>query len=105
PAFMLLFKKIHKHYDEACLLTRLPPAPPSELSLNHAVVVPIARVDRPAVKALEYARTLSPQVTAVHVAVDDAGAQAVERAWAVWGHGVPLVVIDSPYRSLTRPLL
>lgn len=105
PAFVMLFKKIHQHYDDACILTRLPQTPPRNLALNHVVVVPIARVDRPSVKALEYARTLSAQVTAVHVAVDDAGAEAVEQQWLTWGQGVPLVVIDSPYRSLTRPLL
>jgi amino acid transporter len=105
PAIIVLFKKIHKHYDEACVLTRLPVTPPANLTLNHAVVVPIARVDRPSVKALEYARALSPQVTAVHVAVDDAGAEQVEQEWLTWGQGVPLVVVDSPYRSLTRPLL
>jgi hypothetical protein len=105
PVIILLFKKIHQHYDEARALTRLPSMAPSHRSFIHAVVVPIARIDRPAVRALEYARALSPQVTAVHVAIDDACAEEVERKWLIWGQGVSLVIVDSPYRSLTRPLL
>jgi hypothetical protein len=69
------------------------------------VVVPIARLNRPAIQALRYARALSDDVTAVHVATDAAKADEIEQAWAIWGNGVPLTIVESPYRSLTRPLL
>jgi amino acid transporter len=105
PAFIFLFKKIHQHYDEACIMTRLPDRPEPGRQMQHAIVVPIARLDRPSVRALNYARSLAPNVTAVHVAVDDKHALDLEEKWQVWGQGTPLVVVDSPYRTLTRPLL
>jgi len=106
PAFIFLFKKIHQHYDEACVMTALPPRPdPNGGRIQHSIVVPIARLDRPAVRALNYARGLAPSVTAVHISVDERHAADLEQKWETWGQGIPLVVVDSPYRTLTRPLL
>ena len=41
----------------------------------------------------------------MHVSTDPAEAEKVLRKWEVWGEGVRLVVIDSPYRLLLEPLL
>jgi hypothetical protein len=55
--------------------------------------------------ALRYARSLSDDVTAVHVAMDPAEAEKLEQKWEQWGEGVRLVILDSPYRLLLEPLL
>src|SRR5207302_11324850 len=81
------------------------PTPAQERPLHNVGVVPTARRTRPAVQALRYAQSLSPEVTAVPVATDPDKADEIEKAWAVWGRGVPLTIVESPYRSLTRPLL
>jgi hypothetical protein len=88
-------------------VTELTPSVEEEIEnpLKHVVVVPISRLNRPTIRALKYAASLSPHVTAVHVADNAVKAAEIEQSWAVWGHGIPLVIIDSPYRSLTRPLL
>jgi hypothetical protein len=54
---------------------------------------------------LRYAQALSNDVTAVHVATDVPRADEIEAAWPTWGRGVPLTIVESPYRSLTKPLL
>jgi amino acid transporter len=107
PLFIWLLLTIKGHYVEAERDTRLPtfPDPLAEKPLRNVVVVPIARLNRPAVQALRYAQALSPDVTAVHVATDPVKADEIEAAWAKWGRGVPLTIVESPYRSLTRPLL
>lgn len=69
------------------------------------MVVPVSELNRPTVSALGYARALSPNVLAVHIAADPGKAEALEAAWETWGLGVRLVVVDSPYRALTRPLI
>ena len=69
------------------------------------VVVPIARLDRAALRALAYARAISSDVTAVHVTYDRAGAERMRERWALRQDGVPLVVIESPRRALIPPLL
>ncbi len=74
-------------------------------------MVPIAGLDRAASQSLAYARSLSPHVTAVHVAIDADEANRVRAAWDEWqkhlkeAEETHLLVIESPYRSLSRPLL
>ncbi|HZR43727.1 MAG TPA: APC family permease [Ktedonobacteraceae bacterium] len=79
--------------------------------IRHRLIVPIAALDRPSVQSLAYARSISPYVTAVHVAIDP---HDVEIVRSKWGHvqkqltkeeETHLVIIESPYRSLLRPLL
>jgi amino acid transporter len=107
PAFIWVFLTIKAHYDEAERDTTLPehPGDAPERPLRNVVVVPIARMSRPSLQALRYAQSLSNDVTAVHVATDATRADEMEAAWRAWGRGVPLTILESPYRSLTRPLL
>jgi hypothetical protein len=107
PLFIWVLLSIKTHYREAERETALPaePDPAAEKPLRNVIVVPIARLNRPAVQALRYAQSLSPEVTAVHVATDPSKADEIEAAWPTWCRGVPLTIVESPYRSLTRPLL
>jgi amino acid transporter len=104
PAFIWMFRKIHRHYAEADRTMKLA-GPPTDQPLKNVVVVPIARLNRPAFQALRYARSLSDGAMAVHVASDPARADEIEAMWPDWASGVPLTIIESPYRSLARPLL
>jgi amino acid transporter len=79
---------------------------------RHRVLVPIAGLDRASVQSLAYARSMSPRVIAAHVAVDAQDAQHMQTAWQQrFQEGLSpeeethLVLIDSPYRALERPLL
>jgi amino acid transporter len=92
------------------------PAPDSTLSLRpkeirHRFIVPLAELDRPSLQSLAYARSIAPFVTAAHVAMDEQEVQEVQSKWErLQKHLAPeeetyLVVIESPYRSLLRPLL
>ena len=69
------------------------------------IIVPIGGVHRAVVEAMQYATIIGDDVRAVYVDVDPVVTEAVRRDWERWGHGVPLVVLDSPYRSLMEPLL
>ena len=69
------------------------------------MILPISGVHRGTLAALRYARSLSDDVTAVHVSVDPAEAEALRQKWELWGEGVRLVILDSPYRLLLEPLL
>jgi len=62
-------------------------------------------VHRGTMAALAYARSLSDDVTAVHVSMDEAEAEKVKNKWDFWGDGVRLVLLDSPYRLMMEPLL
>ena len=105
PAMMWMFRRIERHYRDAAAATTLPTVPEHEAPVRHAIVVPVARLNKQTVNALRYSSSLSAQVTAVHVASDPEKADELEAQWTRWSQGIPLVVIESPYRSLTAPLL
>jgi hypothetical protein len=55
---------------------------------------------------LQYAKTISPEhVLAIYVDIDEEATQKLREKWERWGAGIKLVVLPSPYRELTRPLL
>jgi hypothetical protein len=69
------------------------------------VVIPISGVHRGIVGAVDYARAISSEVTAVYVELEAGEADAVRRKWARLWPDVPLKVVSSPYRSIIQPLL
>lgn len=105
PAIVLLFLGINKHYVNASKqlsLAGLEPPPP----LRNTVIVPVSTLHRGVINALKYAESIAPgNVTAVHVSMDEEQTAKVRAKWAKWGGDTPLVVLDSPYRSLVRPLV
>ena len=110
PLLVLMFFGIQKHYDrvEGARTTDIPDHPKD---IHHRLIVPIAGLDGVSVQSLAYARSISHHVTAVHVAVDTNDANMVRVAWSEWQQHLAeedethLIVIESPYRSLARPLL
>ena len=69
------------------------------------MIIPISGVHRGVLKALEFARSLSPDVTAVYVETSSEEGKKVREKWDYWGDGIRLVTLDSPYRSMAGPLL
>lgn len=69
-------------------------------------IVLINRMQKPALKALDYAIAARHQsIVAVHIAVDEETTQDLERQWAENGISVLLVVLESPYREVAAPLI
>ncbi|MGH3650667.1 MAG: APC family permease [Acidimicrobiia bacterium] len=68
-------------------------------------VVLVSDMTRPVRGALSYARHLGPEVTAVHIDVDLAQRERLERQWDEAGYEFPLVMVPSPYRSIVGPLV
>src|SRR4030095_249559 len=104
PLLSIAFNGVKKHYEFV----------PRELSregfrpkvpAGHTVVVLISGVHRGVLEALQYAKALSPNVTAVSVEIDHASTERVRERWRQWGMGIPLTVLKSNYRSVVRPLL
>ncbi len=99
---------IRRHYDRVRDETSLDPddrdvrALPSRV---HAIVL-LSRLHKPTMRALAYARAARPSMLeAVTVAVDPSDVAELRRLWDVLDMPVPLVVLDSPYREITRPVL
>jgi hypothetical protein len=69
------------------------------------VIVPVARLDRAALQALAFARSVSPNVKAVHISTSRASGAEFRARWQKVAGDIPLDVLESPYRSLMGPLL
>ncbi|RZQ63064.1 APC family permease [Amycolatopsis suaedae] len=105
-AIFLLMTAIRKHYDRVAEeLRREDSKPPVLPSRNHAIVL-VSQLHRPTLRALAYAKATRPDVLeAVTVNVDDADTRRLVVEWEKQGFRVPLKVVESPYREITRPVL
>jgi amino acid transporter len=81
---------------------------------QHYVLVPLGDIDRVALNAVAYARTvvstdpvaeIPPVVQAVHVTDDRDAGERLRQDWTTLQLDVPLVVLESPYRATTEALL
>ncbi len=112
PLLVLLFRRIHRHYDRlhgALALHSPPSAPPAECDelpqqVRHLVVVPVARLNRASLRALAYATSLGRPTLAVHIAPAQDEADRFRDQWRTWGDHLRLETIVSPYRSVIGPL-
>ena len=106
PLLVTIFFTIHHHYKDLA----------SHLSLNkfgglparqtrHRVIMPVSSIHQGTLEALRYAKLLSDDVTAVHVSIDPAETEKVQRKWKSWGDGTRLIILDSPFRLFIEPLL
>jgi amino acid transporter len=105
PLLVLLFKAIHRHY--VMVAKQLSTEGLEQIRpIKHTVIVPISGIHRGVVNALQYARSIaSDKVQAVYVDFEEEATASLKDKWERWGAGVQLVVLPSPYRELTRPLL
>ena len=74
--------------------------------MNHTVVVLVGNLHRGVLEALAYARSLAPnRLLAVTVVSDDEERERIEDAWSERRIEIPLEIVYSPYRELSRPIL
>jgi amino acid transporter len=105
PLLYLLMVRIRRHYEAVDVEAAPGPGGVVLPSRIHAVV-PVVRVNEPTLRTLAFARAIHPDdLTAITVRVDQAETDRLFTEWVRRDVPVPLVVIDSPYRDLTQPLL
>jgi hypothetical protein len=105
PLIFLLMKAIHRHYSHVA--EQLVPDTDARMlpSKVHALVL-VSKVHKPALRALAFARATRPdELTALTVNVDDADTRALQADWERYDIPVPLTVLESPYREITRPVV
>ncbi|MGV9372841.1 APC family permease [Micromonospora tulbaghiae] len=96
---------IRRHYDR--IAEELEPTEQRAVlpARNHAIVL-VSKLHKPTLRAVAYARATRPDtLTAVTVNVDEQDTRDLQADWERRELPVPLTVIDSPYREITRPIL
>jgi amino acid transporter len=106
PVLVAAFLQVRRHYrevSEQLSLAGMSPSPHPAGRLR--VVVPISGVHRGDNDAIDLARSISSQVTAVYVELEPGAGARIRERWAQWWPDVPLAIVPSPYRSIVGPLL
>jgi amino acid transporter len=110
PTLVFMYKKVHHHYDdvrEQLVLTKdaykeVMSAEPG----RNIIVIPVASPTQAVARAIRYAKIISNyKIYAVHVCTDEAKGEKVKRLWAELEPSIEMVLIPSPYRQLTDPLI
>ncbi|MBY0449014.1 MAG: APC family permease [Cyanobacteria bacterium] len=105
PLLIVLFQFSKAHYLKVAKQLAMPEEMHHPVALQHTVLVLISSMNRGALPALEYAKSISSDVEAVHVELSAEATDRLKMAWDRWGSGVPLTILKSPYRSLMAPLM
>jgi hypothetical protein len=105
PLLYALMQVIHRHYQSVARELAPKPGGVTLPTRVHAVVL-VSKLHEPTLQALAYAKATRPHdLVALTVSTDPAETAALEQEWEARGLPVDLVVLDSPYRDVTRPVL
>jgi hypothetical protein len=105
PTLYVLMRAIRRHYDRVAAQLRPTPAGVTLPARIHVVVL-VSKLHTPTLRALAFARAIRPHtLTALTVRTEAAETAALQREWDERKIPVPLTVLDSPYRDITRPVL
>jgi hypothetical protein len=110
PAFIMLFTRIHRYYDQAGRALGIGRIPGKPQARPTAVVVPVTGVSRLAQYGISVALSISEHVEAVTVVRSGAAEESdrvreLQRQWTRWNPGVPLRVLRTEYASVARPIV
>ena len=107
PLLVVVFLRLNRQYvrEAAHLEVDVPGCGrPRPILRRHVVLVFVDQLDLAAARAIQYARTLTPdELRAVHFVIDDEAAQHLADEWGRLGlHRVSLELVECPDRRLTR---
>jgi amino acid transporter len=106
PVFVMILLRLNRQYERerSALQHDVPAAATAPILHRHVVMVFVDRLDLAAARAIQYARTLTPdELRAVHFVVDDDAAARLAAEWRRLGLSrVPLELVAAPDRRLTR---
>ncbi len=107
PLLVILFLRIRNHYKSVSAQLSLHGLPPSLRPFPRPrVVIPISGVHRGMISAVNFARSIAEDVTAVYIDTDiNPDETKIRKIWEAWFPDIKLVVVPSPLRSIVEPLL
>ncbi len=109
PAFIFLFTRIHRYYDQLGVDLAIDQVPVKPEASRTLAVVPITSVSKLSLHAISEALSLGDEVVAVSVILEqgeesDEHERHLVRQWSEWDPGVPLTVLRSEYSSIVEPI-
>lgn len=107
PLNVMVFKKIKKHYYDLAPQLVTQPEDFKECSepMDVMVLIPLSNMHRGLVRAIRFGRSISKEVVAVTVNINPEATARLQEIWPLYNTGIPLMVLPSPFRSMSDPLL
>jgi hypothetical protein len=106
PALVVLMLFINRQYAASARQLALQPGfvvpPPGR---EERAIVPVPGLNRAMVRAVNVARSIADDVLAVYISNDPEDSARMRMGWEQAVPGVPLVIVESPYRALAGPLM
>ncbi|MDX1918722.1 MAG: APC family permease [Candidatus Caenarcaniphilales bacterium] len=109
PVLVMFFIQIHSHYRYVAArlsIKGLNPRTSEEIQeirgQVHPAMVLVGQLHRGTIGALDYARTISPQVVAVHVDIGFTNREEFTKKWKEMEPDIPLIILECPLRSLVE---
>ncbi len=112
PLVVSLFLVIGRHYKYVAQRLSIQGVPPRSYIprpkadvITHPAVVVVGQLNRGTLEALDYARSIADEIVGVHVDIGSTDREKLQQRWQQMVADIPLVILDSPYRSLVSILL
>jgi amino acid transporter len=106
PIIVAAFLRIRTHYKQVSQQLSLRGLPPDLKPLPPLrLVVPVSGVHRGIIEAMDFAQSISKDITAVYIELEPGNGEKISKEWICWWPDVPLVILPSPYRSIVQPLI
>lgn len=109
PFIIWVMQRVKRHYELVAEQLDIPNDILEVLDLDtpcaHHIIVPIDSFNAMVVKAVRYARSITPHVEVFHVETYQGEADKLRRKWAMLNTAVPLIIKESPYREVVGPLI
>jgi amino acid transporter len=100
---LFVFWVIRKHYDyleRKLHVTKLDSLP----KVKTVVLLLVPGMHKGILEAISYSKALAKDCRALHVTLDPKSVGRIKEDWQSFGADIPLVILDSPYRSLVEPI-
>jgi len=110
PVMVFLMNKVNMHYYSVrrqltISQKNLADTEYFDNAYKNKIIVPIENINMTSVRTLRYAKTISDNVMAFNISMDDEGADKIQAEFDALGLDIPLVIKMSPYRKVVEPLL
>lgn len=109
PILVYIMLSIKKHYNSVAAHLRVEQEDLADIKLDkdfkHVMIVPIASINKAALNALQYARSITPDVIAINISTSRQLMEKIKERWDELNTDIMLIARYSPYRTVITPLL
>ncbi|MDR9797514.1 APC family permease [Aeribacillus pallidus] len=107
PLIVVLFNKIHAHYETLAQQLKLDKSDRTETKeiVTPKVIIPISGISKVVDQSVQYAKSISDDITAITIVFAEEEEQKIRDKWYKLYPDIELKIIYSPYRTILSPLL